>query len=140
MALELMRRIREMAIKDIEDYLARIDPALISGSLTPRALPGGTMVNRGDYATTANYRPGDMVQSSGASYVAVAASTAQSVTNPTYFARVAAGALAELSDVLLTGLLGGDILIYDSVLGKWVNQHPGDGYGVGGYGEGGYGH
>jgi hypothetical protein len=60
----------------IEEMLARIDPALVGGVLSPGGLPPGTMIDRGDWSVTANYRPGDLVFSGGAVYVAIAPSLA----------------------------------------------------------------
>jgi hypothetical protein len=60
----------------IEEILARIDPALVGGTLSPGGLPGGTLIDRGNWSATANYRPGDLVFNGGAVYVAIAPSLA----------------------------------------------------------------
>lgn len=72
-ALELMRRLREQWIADMEATLDQIDPGLLAGRIGTGALPRGTMVSRGDYTPAGRYRAGDVVIAGGVTYVALVA-------------------------------------------------------------------
>lgn len=83
-ALELMRRLLEEWDRRIEAAIRR----LVNGEgarLIPKSLPPGTIIDRGDWSATANYRPGDLVTSGGAAYVATAASTDVMPPNTAYW-------------------------------------------------------
>jgi hypothetical protein len=69
----------------VEEILARVDPGLVSGRLTPKGLPPGVLIDRGDWSATATYRPGDLVISGGAAYVATAISTAVEPPDTAYW-------------------------------------------------------
>lgn len=94
-ANELMRRLREMWIADIDAILANIDPGLLSGRIGLGLLPRGTMVMRGAYDSAGRYRTGDLVTSGGSAYLAVASSVGQDVTDLTYFIPLAGTSSSE---------------------------------------------
>jgi hypothetical protein len=84
LAVEVARRRREDLVALVQEAIRR----LVAGEgnrLVPKSLPPGTIIDRGDWSATANYRPGDLVFSGGAAYVATAASTNQMPPNTAYW-------------------------------------------------------
>ncbi len=102
----------------IEEMLAAIDPALVGGSLSPVGLPGGTLIDRGTWVSTALYRPGDLVVAAdGMTYVAIAVSSNITPPNTAYWRPIGGSAVPPPPDtyVYLTDSDGNYLVDGDGV-------------------------
>ncbi len=78
---------------------------------------------RGEYNNSTSYNVNDAVSYNGSSYICKLASTGNLPTDTTYWdlmAQSGVSNLADLSDVALSSLAAGNILIYDGT--KWANK------------------
>lgn len=100
---ELMRRLREQWLDDLAAALRRIDPSLLSGSISPGALPAGTVRETGTWSATASYRYGDLVVVGGSSYLALQPSMNVAVSNSSYWLPLGSATVPPPFDYIVDG-------------------------------------